>query len=61
MLLENIRKMCFCCDKIFVRDNLVILDCSCQICKDCLNKYISQATNGEMVLNKFEQSKFIKN
>ncbi len=57
LLLENTKKMCFNCDKIFNGDNNInLLDCNCQMCKDCLNKFISQATNGDMVLNKFEKS-----
>ncbi len=56
---EYMNKMCFNCDKI-VYNELSTLECTCQLCKDCLNKYLMQATNGEMILNKFEKSKYIK-
>lgn len=57
--LEALQKLCFSCDKIINLDNLLKLECTCQMCKDCLKKYLVQATNGEMVLNKFEKSKIL--
>lgn len=56
LLFEEMKKMCFRCDKVITSDDLVHLECSCQLCKSCLQQLITEATNGDMILNKFEKS-----
>ncbi len=50
--------MCFNCDRIF-NEPIHILECKCQFCKECLDKFIAMATNGDIVINKYEKSNFI--
>lgn len=58
LMLNTMKKLCFSCDNITIESDLNVLECSCQMCKECLTKYLNQATNGEMLLNKFEKSKY---
>lgn len=58
-MLTQLKKLCFNCDKIInIESDLISMECTCQMCRDCLQGYLSQATNGEMLLNKFEKSKY---
>lgn len=56
-----IKKLCFACDSIFMNDTLIKLsDCKCQFCNECLNKYISNYTQGNYIINKLEKNYYTK-
>ncbi len=54
--MKIINTLCFSCDNIDNED-LCKLECSCYMCMECLEKFIYNATNGNMVINKIEKSK----
>lgn len=48
--------LCLCCLTFFGKDEiLTISDCKCQYCKSCLLKNLTEATNGSIILNKFDE------
>ena len=56
-----IKKLCFSCDSIFMNDKLIKLPvCKCQFCNECLNKYISNYTQGNYIINKLERNYYTK-
>ena len=56
-LLELMKGLCAQCGKNTASSNdIIIMKCQCQFCKECLMQNLQAATNGEMLLNKFERN-----
>ncbi len=48
--------VCFLCHKFNEKEQLVTLECSCQMCESCLQTFLDQATQGFMLLLGCEKS-----
>ena len=55
----NIKKimMCFLCNEKFEKKTAFVLNCSCILCKECIQNLISEKTNGKIILNEYEKKK----
>ena len=56
-LLELMKGLCAQCGKNSASSSdIIVMKCQCQFCKECLMQNLQAATNGEMLLNKFERN-----
>lgn len=55
-LVKSLKNLCFMCDEIKEEGELLQFDdCLCQFCNPCLSKHLIDATQGAIVLNKFDK------
>ena len=53
-LYDIILKICFNCYNI--SDSIIILNCKCQFCQNCLESFIDKSTDNYKILNEFEKN-----
>jgi hypothetical protein len=65
LIVQLAKKLCFSCQNFFTEIehtshnicDLVTLECSCQMCKNCIKENLQKATQNYFILNIFEKSK----
>jgi len=56
LLVSTYKNKCGFCNTVCDKDNSVEFQCGCKICNKCNMTKINRATNGLIVLNRYEES-----
>ena len=57
MILGKFESLCTVCQNPEDANQMMKLNCSCSFCEKCSINFIDKATEGKILLNKFEKSK----
>lgn len=58
MVLGKFDSLCSGCQNTDIQGQTYKLNCPCVFCEKCLMNFINNATQGKIILNKFEKSKY---